>query len=499
MPPGDQRRPQEVLTVGALRVDLANRLVTHGGETLPLGPRAVGVLLALCARPHEVVSREELLDAVWPGEAVEDGNLTQSVYLLRKVLGPVLGEPLIETLARRGYRYAGPVPRVPSETAANEAVRAGGARVMTACAALAAALALVVLPPRPPAVRTLSPSGAADVRSARYYLALRSRDSLAKSARYFARVARSDPHSAAGPAGMAISDVLLAQYGYAANATAALRRARGEAGAARRLEPRSADALLASGLVDGARMGSRAKAGPELRAAVAAAPRDPFAHHWYGTFLVQGGELQAGAGELRTALALDPISVSTLSWLLALAYVNRDDAAARDYAGRLRDLAPAHGDLLYLEALVDIADGRGAHAMHDLRALRRICGCRLADASIAYARVRAGEVRAGEALLRTFRLRTTSDAGEAVNVAAAYLALGRRGPARAWLRRADALGFTALMRADPRLGGFRVTDGVHGEPELHSSSRRISVTSRSAPRELTRSRIAVPGAPRFSR
>jgi DNA-binding winged helix-turn-helix (wHTH) protein/tetratricopeptide (TPR) repeat protein len=508
VPPGGERRPQEVLSLGTLAVDVANRLVMHGGQTLPLGPRAVGVLLALCARPHEVVSRQELLDAVWPGEFVEDGNLTQSVYLLRKVLGPVLGEPLVETLARRGYRYAGPLPRAASEPVADRVVQPraasgriarAGARIAALCAAVTAALALVVLPPRPLAVTTLSPSGAADLRSARYYLALRSRDSLAKSVRYFTRVARSDPRSASGSAGIAVAHVLLAQYGYAADGPAALRRARREADAARRLEPLSADAQLAMGLVDAARMDSRAKAGAELRAAVTAAPRDPLAHHWYGTFLVQGGQLEAGARELRTALALDPISVSTLSWLLALAYVNRDDPAARDYAGRLHDLAPAHGDLLYLEALVDIADGRDAHAMNDLRALRRICRCRLADASIAYARVRAGQARAGEALLRTFRLRTTADAGEAVNVAAAYLALGRRSSARAWLRRAEALGFTALMRADPRLAGLRVTDGVHEEPGLHSSSRRISVTSRSVPRELTRSRIAVPGAPRFSR
>jgi DNA-binding winged helix-turn-helix (wHTH) protein/Flp pilus assembly protein TadD len=95
---------------GSFKVDVVNRLLLRDGEPLPLTPKAVETLIVLIERSGEVLSREDLMELVWPDSAVEDANLTQNIYLLRKYLGKAPdGLGCIETLPRRGYRFVGQV------------------------------------------------------------------------------------------------------------------------------------------------------------------------------------------------------------------------------------------------------------------------------------------------------------------------------------------------------------------------------------------------------
>ena len=92
------------------RIDASNRLVLRGGEPLPLAPKAVDTLLVLVRHGGEVLKKEELMSLVWPDTVVEEGNLTQNIYLLRKTLGQgPNGRNYIETMPRRGYRFTGEV------------------------------------------------------------------------------------------------------------------------------------------------------------------------------------------------------------------------------------------------------------------------------------------------------------------------------------------------------------------------------------------------------
>ncbi|MBS0446127.1 MAG: winged helix-turn-helix domain-containing protein [Proteobacteria bacterium] len=75
------------------------------GVPMPVGARAFDVLLALMARPGDLVSREALLDAVWMGRVVEDNNLVVQIGALRKALG----KEAIATIPGRGYRFCLPV------------------------------------------------------------------------------------------------------------------------------------------------------------------------------------------------------------------------------------------------------------------------------------------------------------------------------------------------------------------------------------------------------
>lgn len=108
---GDESR--QFYEFGRFRVDTAQRLLLRDQEIVALTPKVFEMLLTLVESSGEVVSKDSLMKKVWPDTFVEEGNLTQSISLLRKALGEGQnGHTYIETVARRGYRFAAPVQAV---------------------------------------------------------------------------------------------------------------------------------------------------------------------------------------------------------------------------------------------------------------------------------------------------------------------------------------------------------------------------------------------------
>jgi len=106
--------PECVYAFGPFRLDPASRRLLREGRPVALPPKAFDVLLALVERRGRIVEKDELLRLVWPDVVVEEGNLTQHVFTLRKVLGDEGGAPFIATVPRRGYQFVAevlPVPR----------------------------------------------------------------------------------------------------------------------------------------------------------------------------------------------------------------------------------------------------------------------------------------------------------------------------------------------------------------------------------------------------
>lgn len=98
------------LAFDGFRVDLRQRLLTADGEPVPITPTIFELLLAFLERPGDLLHREELFERVWPGKVLEDANLTQSVFVLRKLLRDTGPEHrLIVTEPGRGYRFVGRV------------------------------------------------------------------------------------------------------------------------------------------------------------------------------------------------------------------------------------------------------------------------------------------------------------------------------------------------------------------------------------------------------
>lgn len=98
---------------GRFRLDKRERVLLRDRDLVPLTPKVFEILLALVEKSGHVVEKDDLMKRVWPDTFVEEGNLTQSVSLLRKALGETPGgAQFIETISRRGYRFVATVLEV---------------------------------------------------------------------------------------------------------------------------------------------------------------------------------------------------------------------------------------------------------------------------------------------------------------------------------------------------------------------------------------------------
>ncbi|MBS1790745.1 MAG: alpha/beta fold hydrolase [Acidobacteria bacterium] len=108
--------PKEVRYVyefGPFRLDPAERLLARGDQLLSLTPKALDTLIALVEHSRHIVTKEELMNRVWPDIYVEETNLAQHISMLRKILGEREdGGQYIETVPKRGYRFVIPVKKI---------------------------------------------------------------------------------------------------------------------------------------------------------------------------------------------------------------------------------------------------------------------------------------------------------------------------------------------------------------------------------------------------
>ena len=124
--PTDSAAPQRNASTvsyefGPFRLDAATRTLYRGDAFVALTPKAAETLLVLVEEAGRVVTKEQLLERVWPGVVVEEGGIANNISALRKVLdGAFEGDGPIATVARRGYRFTAEV-RAQAEGAARVA------------------------------------------------------------------------------------------------------------------------------------------------------------------------------------------------------------------------------------------------------------------------------------------------------------------------------------------------------------------------------------------
>ncbi|HTH37462.1 MAG TPA: winged helix-turn-helix domain-containing protein [Pyrinomonadaceae bacterium] len=95
---------------GSFRLDTVSGTLWRGSDVISLSPKSAELLKLLLEREGRVVSKQEIFDTVWADTFVEDGVLTQNIYTLRNAIGrDDDGRQFIETVPRRGYRFAGHV------------------------------------------------------------------------------------------------------------------------------------------------------------------------------------------------------------------------------------------------------------------------------------------------------------------------------------------------------------------------------------------------------
>ena len=99
---------------GPLYLDPDERLLLREGAPVSLTPKAFDLLLHLVRRHGHLVTKQELMEALWPDTFVEEANVTYTVSALRKALGDGQdGEHYIQTVPTRGYRFVASVTEPP--------------------------------------------------------------------------------------------------------------------------------------------------------------------------------------------------------------------------------------------------------------------------------------------------------------------------------------------------------------------------------------------------
>lgn len=100
--------------IGSWRIEPSRHCLMRDGEEVQLAPKFIQVLLCLAEQPGAVVTREALLDRVWPDVVVGEAVLTRAISVLRKTFGDDPRAPaVIETVLKGGYRLIAPVTQIP--------------------------------------------------------------------------------------------------------------------------------------------------------------------------------------------------------------------------------------------------------------------------------------------------------------------------------------------------------------------------------------------------
>jgi DNA-binding winged helix-turn-helix (wHTH) protein len=105
------RDTPELYEFGPFRLDPAERKLLRDNEIVALTPKAFDTLLLLVRNSGHLLGKDELIRMLWPDSFVEEGNLSNNIFLLRKALGE--DPPYIETVPKRGYRFVGAMRQLP--------------------------------------------------------------------------------------------------------------------------------------------------------------------------------------------------------------------------------------------------------------------------------------------------------------------------------------------------------------------------------------------------
>ena len=245
---------------GDFQFDPAAPLLTFRGRALEISPKALQVLAVLVRNAGRMVSKDDLLALVWPDSAVEEGNLAVHIFALRKALGP----QYIETIPKRGYRFAAPVED-----------------------------------PEPDRRRV-----------AGFYVAQQTAGGCRRAAAEYRECLKREPGDAKAKAGLANTFLFRLVLGDLSR-DQALPRATALLDDATRIDPACADAHLSRSRLLCLGEWQWEKAREELQHALELARNDELrsvAEAWQGCCLVQLGEFEPGIRQLQRAQAALPLS-----------------------------------------------------------------------------------------------------------------------------------------------------------------------------------------------
>ncbi|HTU81568.1 MAG TPA: tetratricopeptide repeat protein [Candidatus Acidoferrales bacterium] len=461
---------------GTFHLDTERLLLFEGSEPVALGPKVVETLLALVEHPGEVCTKAALLNRIWPEGYVDEANLAQNVYVLRKTLRARLDREAIETIPRRGYRFILPVVRreaaavpVPlpqpgfapaQREPAYPRLKPWAAVVVLAAALMGAILGATLAPHQAAAGVALSTEGSRLYEIGRYYWNLRTPDGTRKSIGYFQQVIDSDPHDPRGYAALASADAIMGDYQYGpAPPRVYFARARAYAQKALTLDPNDGEAYAVLGMISSETMSPTGmqmrRAVSDLKRAIALDPSSGPAHEWYGVALFESGRIPEAYEQLQQAAELDPLSVATTAWLGNAAYLEGRYDDAITYARETLDLSPERHEAYETLGLAYEARGDRARAIGALRRLADECGGCRAEAAALLAEIYARSNRLAEARSEIAYAQAHVNQVSPEDLAVALAAVGDNRVAISLLRKSRGGYLRAELASDPRFAILR--------------------------------------------
>jgi DNA-binding winged helix-turn-helix (wHTH) protein/Tfp pilus assembly protein PilF len=434
-------------TFGPYTLDVTARMLKRGDASVPLNGKAFELLRIFAENPQRALSREELYERLWPGGDVEDGNLSQNVYLIRRALGE---GNYVETIPRFGYRFCAEVCEAPPRGL----TRAPAAAIRAAIAVLAfltvALSASAGAPPRMP----LSPSAREAYSLGIFHLRMRTPADLLYARGYFQSTVRDAPQQPLGYAALAQVYALLAEYypDGSSEQRRALRFARAYRDDALARDPENSEALAAAGFIAYRFDGDALNAERLLHSAIASDPQDAAAYHWHGVLSLIEGRTSAALADLETAHRLEPASEIFVRWLArAYTYAGRPDDALALVTDAIR-IEPGDEAALLVRACAQEERGDLQGALRTLHAVgaRDPWELRFVVPDEARIEARLHRERQGALIARIDGQLARHDA-DPYEAALFYLTIGRKERGNTLLKIADSTLVTAgLQRNDPR-------------------------------------------------
>jgi DNA-binding winged helix-turn-helix (wHTH) protein/tetratricopeptide (TPR) repeat protein len=326
----------EVYEFGEFVLDVSERRLSRNSNLVPMAPKAYDLLVVLVRHAGRLVTKQELLDAVWPDAFVEEGVLAVHMSSLRKALNDRDGDRRhIETVPRAGYRFTTEIRRRPGWRTDDR-------------------WRLASIPVSRPEVYELIGRG-------RSHLLTASMREIPRAVDAFKDAIRLDPTYAAGHAGLALACCAQAELRIVAHGDA-YADARASALRALAMDSSNADAQLALGTVLFLSEWNWTGARRSIERALELSPDHPEAHLTYGRLLDALGDLDRGLAAKQKALERDPDS-PRVTLEIALSYWNQrryDDVIA--WATRALGMDPRH--LLAREYLAGAYLMKGDHDRH---------------------------------------------------------------------------------------------------------------------------------------
>jgi DNA-binding winged helix-turn-helix (wHTH) protein/Tfp pilus assembly protein PilF len=273
----------QVYQFGPFTLDAGRRRLLRHGEIITVPPKALDVLHVLLDNRGRTVDKGDLMSRVWRDAIVEEANLTQSVFVLRRALGDEPSDPqYISTVARRGYRFVGNVSETGSEPLLNERRRVH---------------------------RTASLEAYHAYVKGRHYWSKRDVDGVRAALGYFRQAIDLDPTYALAYVGLAECFLVLRGHSWPC-APDALLTAKAAASRALEIDDTIGEAHAALGLIRMTSEWNWVGAEQSFGCAIELAPDYATARNWWANYLAAQGRFDDAIREAAEAVRLDPLSVT---------------------------------------------------------------------------------------------------------------------------------------------------------------------------------------------